>query len=263
MVYRQAMLVRRNQSVAARMTRGESHRHRIVTALRQCRIPDEEIPELANRIVKNVGYVGKRNIPDSFFDFETRTKTTAVLLGISQERFIEIAKKQVSLFCQLPETIDDNVTRMAELLGMEKYDFIKAAEKQPSIFGRSPETIGQHANQIRKLKQKNILDSSVDIKRIFANQLALLCLETNNFHLRYIFARRTDREGQTVGAVLNVSRATVERDLVLHYGHDPEEKIITKPSPVGCSISREERRHRALVAMVKTGIIKSYSYSPE
>lgn len=257
------MLVRRNQSVAARMTRGESHRHRIVTALRQCRIPDEEIPELANRIVKNVGYVGKRNIPDSFFDFKSRTKATAGLLGISQERFIGIAKKQASLFCQVPETIDYNVTRMADLLGMEKNDFITAAEKQPSIFGRSPETIGRHANQIRKLKQKNILDASVDIKRIFSNQLSLLCLETNNFHLRYIFARRNEMAGQTVGAVLNVSRAAVERDLVLHYGHDPDEKTITRASPDGRHLTQEERRHRALVAMVKTGIIKSYSYSPE
>lgn len=73
------------------------------------------------------------------------------LLGVSKEKFINMALIRPQLLYQLPETINGNVEKIAQTIEINKQDFLNLVASKPEIFTLSPEKIGDNISGSSKV----------------------------------------------------------------------------------------------------------------
>jgi hypothetical protein len=179
--------------------------------------------------------------------------------GLEVKDYLKAALKQPPLFYQSPKTIVSNIMGVVNHpafkdCGLEVKDYLKAALKQPPLFCQSPETIAEHFYLIKRLHDKGVLSTQLNVLDISLNTPILLCLSNDNFHLRYIFARYANIDNQK-STYLKQTRGDIERDFV---GLLSENKADTNNKSL--SLADFPEKNRIFVRqMIKTKIIKGYT----
>ena len=78
--------------------------------------------------------------------------------GLNTEDYLNACIKKPQLFCQSPNTIENNVRNLVKKFendGLKPKDYLKACTKQPQLFYQSPDTIAEHIN-IMKFSNMNL-----------------------------------------------------------------------------------------------------------
>lgn len=197
--------------------------------------------------------------PDNIF---VNTVATAAKLGINYKTYAAaVALQAPQLLYQSADTIDARMTKSAAAIGIDKKEYVAMALRQPTLFYRDPEGIAKNARLMEMFHEKGILEGHA--RDFFVKKPDVLCLATDNFHLRYLFARLSGLEGAKGYGVLRMPRHEVETRLARLFGHDPEQRIVTRPIVKGLDVPEEDKKHRAFVGLIRRGIIRSFTYQPE
>lgn len=238
---------------------------RLRDSLRECGVSPDKEARILKALMSGLRFMkGDRGLTENSYllKLRPRLQETADLLGISYDRYREIAEKYPSHFFQSPAKLNDNANESARLLRISKAEFIKAAEIQPSLLGQAPQTIAHHAELIARLQQRGVLSAEIDLRATWKTRAALLSYGDDNIHLRYIYARTAGVKDASVGRIFQPTRKEIEGRVVAFYGHNANEDMIVRPAPRGAHLTADEKKHRALIALCDAGIIKSYKYQP-
>lgn len=186
----------------------------------------------------------------------------ADILDVDRDKLAEkLAKRGPNMLYQTVESVREHVETAIRLMGVSRSEFADMAMKKPNILWRDPETMALNKRLMERFHDKGILTR--DVMDFIKASPDRLCMAPDNFYLRYIFARKSGLEPTEAFSVLRLPRGQIERKVVELYGHNADQREVTRPSPRGLDITVEEAHHRALVAMIRSGIISTYSYKPE
>jgi hypothetical protein len=186
---------------------------------------------------------------------------TARLLSIEKSIYVASVMKAPQIFYQSPATIADRMDLACDLLDIDRETYIGMALKQPALFYRDPETLLKNKKLIHLFHEKGILHD--DPRDFYIGKPDILCLAQENFHLRYIFAKATGIKDVKGFGLLRRPKHEVEKELVRAFGHNPDEKVITRPIVRGQHVSADEKAHRAMVGLIRRKIITGYRYEPQ
>ena len=111
-------------------------------------------------------------------------KNSSNLFNITEKEFIKAALKQPQLFYQKTETLNNNVSRLAELLNLEKNEILQLGQNSPSMLISNPENLIKKIRiqqYYKEIKGKNndkfvLIFNSID--RIY-NKILTYLIKTN------------------------------------------------------------------------------------
>lgn len=186
----------------------------------------------------------------------------AGLLGIPKKDYVDaVAYIAPQILYQEPQGIHARMEQGAKFLGLDLGEYVTMALKQPSLFYRDPEVIGKNARLMEMFHDKGILHN--EVREFYKKKPDVLCLAPENYHLRYLFARITGIKDTQSFGVLRRPRGEIERLMAGHFGHDPDQAVVTRPTVKGLDVSESDKKHRAFVGLIRRGVISTYRYEPE
>lgn len=193
---------------------------------------------------------------------EKNVETLAEYLNTSKEILgpILVAQGPTALF-QNPDTIKKRLDKVTELTGLDRDEYASWALKKVNLLWRDPEAVAHNWGLLRQFNAKGIL--ARDVKEFIATKPDILAVAPNNLHLRYLYARAAGLSELPAFTLLRDTRSKIEKAFMATFDHDPAEKTITRPALYGDHLPREEKRHTAMIGLIKRGIFSGYTYKPE
>lgn len=162
---------------------------------------------------------------------------------------------------QDPDTVNARVEKVVELTGMEKEKYTALIMKKVNLLWRSPEAVAHNLQLLKLFNQKGILKR--DVEEFYTSSPDILAVSPTNFHLRYLYAQATEITGATAFMLLRTPRRSIEEKFAAMLGHNPEQKTVTRPVKLGDDQPWEEKRHVAMVGLIRRGVLSTYEYKPK
>jgi len=197
-------------------------------------------------------------------DMEEISKNVDTLAAFLQTDRAALAQKLVrqgpQALYQNPNSIHERLQETSRLTGISPAEYMGLALKKVNLLWRAPEAIAHNLELMTLFNKKGILER--DIKEFYTGSPDILAVSPTNFHLRYLYAVAADRSGEKSFSLLKTSRKEIEEKYMEILGYDPKEKTISRRAFYGDDQPVREKKHTAMVGLIKRGILSTFTYDP-